>query len=195
MHGLWPSTCSGQQTAANGCDVSRSYNNISAIISESNYTLFNEMNEYWGSYNGNNNEFWSHEWTKHGTCVSTLDPKCYDEPYEQHERVCEYFGAALALRSKYNLYAALEAKGIVPVDKSKQMYSSSEVKDAIKSELGLDVVLKCRRGVLSEVRAWFHVIGGVGAVYVATSAFDKDSCVQFEYPRKAHDDMVAKTFD
>jgi ribonuclease T2 len=36
------------------------------------------------------------QWSKHGTCISTLDPKCYDN-YVVAQEVVDYFQAAVAL--------------------------------------------------------------------------------------------------
>jgi hypothetical protein len=41
------------------------------------------------------NRFWSHEWTKHGTCVSTLRPTCYGTSYKKYQDVVEYFEVKL----------------------------------------------------------------------------------------------------
>lgn len=76
LHGLWPEW--GQNCAGDAFDVSQ----ISSIKSQ--------MEKYWLScpeYSDSNEEFWSHEWSKHGTCttMSQLD----------------YFTEGLNLRSKY----------------------------------------------------------------------------------------------
>mmetsp|Transcript_22976 Transcript_22976/g.53217 ORF Transcript_22976/g.53217 Transcript_22976/m.53217 type:complete len:161 (-) Transcript_22976:93-575(-) len=75
-HGLWPEW--GQDCGGDAFDVSQ----ISSIKSS--------MEKYWLScpeYSDSNEEFWSHEWSKHGTCttMSQLD----------------YFTEGLSLRSKY----------------------------------------------------------------------------------------------
>lgn len=79
LHGLWPNTCGNGLGPASGCDRTRSYTNIQERLENyphSRVSFMGEMATYWSSYNGNNNQFWSYEWTKHGTCVSTLSPGC-----------------------------------------------------------------------------------------------------------------------
>lgn len=48
------------------------------------------MNTYWNSYDETNEEFWEHEWSTHGTCVSTLDPSCYTD-YETGIEAVDFF--------------------------------------------------------------------------------------------------------
>lgn len=48
------------------------------------------MNEYWKDYKGDDEDFWEHEWNKHGTCMSTLEPKCYNG-YKGQAEVVDYF--------------------------------------------------------------------------------------------------------
>lgn len=48
------------------------------------------MSEYWKDFRGDDNHLWEHEWNKHGTCVSTLEPDCYEDYLPQQE-VVDYF--------------------------------------------------------------------------------------------------------
>ncbi|KAI8318288.1 ribonuclease T2 [Martensiomyces pterosporus] len=179
LHGLWPNTCSGSQTGTNGCDPARLDYNVSSIIQSASSSLYNQLNTYWSSYKGDNNWFWSHEWSKHGTCVTTLDPKCYTN-YKKNQEVIEYFTTVLALRSKYSYYAALAKHGIVPA--AGKTYTAGQFKAAIKAELGVDVALKCNGGTLSEIWAYFNVKDRVN--YVPTKKYTSDTCTKFTYPSK-----------
>ncbi|RCH85364.1 ribonuclease T2-like, partial [Rhizopus stolonifer] len=114
LHGLWPDTCSGAYGPSSGCDSSRSSSAIASVIRSKDSALYNRMLTYWPSNTGDNNKFWSHEWTKHGTCVSTLRPTCYGSSYEQYDDVVDYFKKALDLRDQYDLYGALNLNGVTP---------------------------------------------------------------------------------
>lgn len=48
------------------------------------------MDIYYKDYQGNDESFWEHEWGKHGTCISTLEPSCYTN-YQPQEEVADYF--------------------------------------------------------------------------------------------------------
>ncbi|KAG0286102.1 ribonuclease T2-like [Dissophora globulifera] len=110
------------------------------------------MSTYWPSYDLNNTKFWSHEWSKHGTCVSTIAPSCYAN-YIQDEDVYTYFSSALALRSKYNVYQALADKKIYPGSN----ISISSMQAAIEAKFGFKADINCTCGVLSEIMLHFHV--------------------------------------
>ncbi|ORX73003.1 ribonuclease T2 [Linderina pennispora] len=179
LHGLWPDTCTGGLTPSSGCDASRVYSNVGTIIQNYNPTLYNQMSMYWPSYTGDNNSFWSHEWSKHGTCVTTLDPSCYTS-YTQYQDVNDYFAQVLGLRSKYDYYTALKNRGIVPT--TGKTFTAAAFKAAIKAELGIDVVLKCSSGTLSEIWTWFNVQNK--STYVPTSTWVSDTCTTFTYPPK-----------
>ncbi|KAJ2384522.1 hypothetical protein GGI05_004982 [Coemansia sp. RSA 2603] len=174
LHGLWPDTCTGDQTGDSGFDNSRIYTNISSIIEESgDAELVDAMNLHWPSNKGDNNAFWSHEWNKHGTCVSTLNPRCYGPEYKKYRDVIDYFSAVLGLRKKYDLYKALSDKGIEPSDS--EQYTADEFKRALRDGLGIEAAIKCKSGRLEEIWTWFVVRDA--AVYVPVNqTFASDTC-------------------
>ncbi|KAG0201789.1 ribonuclease T2-like [Mortierella sp. GBA30] len=181
MHGLWPDTCSGGQGPANGCDASRVYTDIESRLQ--NYAnapagFLNDMNTYWSSYKGDNNAFWAHEWSKHGTCVSSLAPSCSSN-YVQDQDVYAYFSKALALRSQYNLYQALASAGITPGSNP----NVNDMHAAIKKAFGVDAQINCNSGVLSEIWLFFNIKNR--DQYVATAPLTTGSCKGYiSYPVK-----------
>lgn len=182
MHGLWPDTCSGGQGPTNGCDAARVYTDIETRLQNYPGTpagFLDEMNTYWSSYKGDNNAFWAHEWSKHGTCVSTLAPSCSSN-YVQDQDVYAYFSTALALRKQYNLYNVLAGAGITPG-------STPDVDDmhsAIKAAYGVDAQINCASGVLSEI--WlFYKVNSAGT-YTPVEALTSGSCSgAISYPVKS----------
>jgi ribonuclease T2 len=54
------------------------------------------MQTYWKDYQGDDESFWEHEWAKHGTCISTLEPECYSD-HTATEEVVDYFQKAVDL--------------------------------------------------------------------------------------------------
>ncbi|KAG0303138.1 ribonuclease T2-like [Dissophora globulifera] len=159
MHGLWPDTCSGDQGPWNGCDPGRIYDDVEMRLQKylqddpgTSSAFFKNMTTYWSSYNDDNNKFWSHEWSKHGTCVSTIEPQCFS-PKVPNKDVYTYFSSALALRSQHNIYQALAAKKIYPGSNP----TVSSMQDAIEAQFGVKAEINCTCGVLSEIMLYFHV--------------------------------------
>ncbi|KAI1311313.1 ribonuclease T2-like [Mortierella claussenii] len=182
MHGLWPDTCSGGQGPANGCDANRVYDDIETRLQ--NYPglpsgFLDNMNTYWSSYKGDNNAFWAHEWSKHGTCVSTLAPTC-SANYVQDQDVFTFFSTALNLRSQYNLYQALAAAGITPGSNP----NVADMHTAIKNAFGVDAQINCASGVLSEIWLFFNLKNS--DQYVPAAPLSKGSCSGYiSYPVKS----------
>lgn len=88
--------------------------NITQILQSYNKTgLLTFMNKYWKDYQGDDESFWEHEFGKHGTCISTLDTKCYNN-YKPQQEVVDYFGRTALLFSRLNSYKFLKNAGIVP---------------------------------------------------------------------------------
>lgn len=95
IHGLWPDYCDGTYTQY--CDESRQYTNISDILTAAGRTdLLDFMDVYWKDQGGDDESFWEHEWGKHGTCYSTLQPSCYTN-YTPQEEVVDFFNQVVTL--------------------------------------------------------------------------------------------------
>ncbi|KAI8318704.1 ribonuclease T2 [Martensiomyces pterosporus] len=189
VHGLWPDTCAGRQLPGGGCDRSRAYTNITGILQDSDPDLLADMTTYWPSNKGDNNWFWTHEWVKHGTCVTTLHPRCYGpDSYTPSQEVADYFRSILELREKYDLFRALNASGIVPTKpeggrRPKNTYTLAQFKAAIRNAWGVDPNVKCIGRRLQEVWLWFKVRGRDN--YYPVDPWGSDTCSRISYQRKS----------
>ncbi|MDI1484887.1 MAG: Ribonuclease T2 precursor (RNase T2) [Ramalina farinacea] len=158
IHGLWPDHCDGTYDA--NCDASRAYTNISAIISAAGATdLLSYMNTYWKDYQGNDESFWEHEWGKHGTCISTLEPGCYTD-YVPQQEVVDFFQKTVDLFKTLPSYTWLSDAGITP-DSSKT-YTSDAILAALKAPRGVTPVIQCANtNELDEIWYFYDVKGSV----------------------------------
>ncbi|KAK9454486.1 ribonuclease T2-like protein [Dipodascopsis uninucleata] len=155
LHGLWPDNCDGSYEQF--CDPSRSVSSIEAVLSASADTvdLVSHMHQIWKSSNGNDDHLWTHEWNKHGTCISTLEPKCYGSYDNSSQAIVEYFSRAVQLNSELDTFEALASAGISP--NWERSWSKIQILEALGESLadGHNVTLGCTRGnVLNEV--WYH---------------------------------------
>jgi len=174
LHGLWPNTCSNGRTGDN-CDPKRVYSDMRQFLDKD---LQEELTKYWPSKFGDHNAFWTHEWNKHGTCMTTLEPKCFsgNKQYKTGSEITVYFKQTLKLRQQYELYRAMKKNGIVAtLDKSKWK-TADEIASAIKKEYGVNVALKCNGGVLYEVFMYFAAVGRDEYVPIDVPANLKHNC-------------------
>ena len=91
------------------------------------------MNEYWKDYQGNDESFWEHEWGKHGTCISTLEPSCYSD-YTPQEEVVDYLTRTVNLYKSLDSYTFLSDAGIVP--STSKNYSLESIESALSNAPG-----------------------------------------------------------
>lgn len=102
IHGLWPDNCDG--TYDQDCDSSRAYTNLTELIQTyGNQSLLDFMNTYWLSDSESAEAFWEHEWSKHGTCISTLEPSCYSN-YQAGEEAVAFFQTVVNLFKSLDTY-------------------------------------------------------------------------------------------
>ncbi|ODH14019.1 hypothetical protein ACO22_06729 [Paracoccidioides brasiliensis] len=155
IHGLWPDHCDGSYDQF--CDANRRFNNISSIIEESGRVeLLALMKTYWKDFRGDDENLWEHEWNKHGTCVSTLEPKCYPD-YVPQQEVVSYFQKTVNLFLGLPSYDILSAAGIHPSDT--ETYELDAIEKALKTVHGVDVVVRCRNGALNELFYHYNIAG------------------------------------
>ncbi len=100
-------------------------------------SILKELNKYWPSYDGPNDEFWTHEYEKHGTCAEQLAPL---------KTELDFFTQAVNLAQKYNPVNFLAAAGITP---GSGTVSKSSFDAAIKSGFGGTPFTDCSSGQLT----------------------------------------------
>ena len=160
-----PDHCDG--TFDQYCDDSRAYRNITAILrSFKADTLLDQMGLYWKDFRGHDSSLWWHEWAKHGTCISTLEPTCYHD-YTLQEEVVDYFRSAVTVFQQRPSYKWLHDAGIVP--STSDTYAFYDIQSALVVQHGAPVTLRCRNGQLNEIWYHFDVKGSVQTgTFVAT---------------------------
>lgn len=156
IHGLWPDNCDG--TYEQDCDPSRAYTNITAILRSKAPSTLATMQTYWKDYQGDDESFWEHEWGKHGTCISTLDPSCYAN-YSPTQEAADFFTRAVSLFATLPTYDWLSAAGIVP--SATKTYTLAAIQAALTAHHGHNVVIRCSGGALNELWYHFNVQGSV----------------------------------
>ncbi|KAK4992984.1 Ribonuclease T2 precursor (RNase T2) [Elasticomyces elasticus] len=174
VHGLWPDHCDGTYDAT--CDPSRAYTNIAQILQRYGATdLLSYMQTYWKDYQGNDESFWEHEWSKHGTCISTLETSCYTN-YQPQEEVVDFFQKTVDLFKNLTSYAWLSEAGIVP--SSSATYTSAAIETALEKYHGHPVTIGCKNGQLNEIWYHFDVLGSVqtGTFVAADPDGTKSTC-------------------
>ncbi|KAI5777180.1 ribonuclease-like protein T2 [Geopyxis carbonaria] len=150
IHGLWPDRCDGTYDAS--CDASRAYTGIASTLTAAGEgALLAYMQTYWKDYQGDDASLWEHEWAKHGTCISTMETRCYTA-YTAREELVDYLQTTVALFKTRNTYAILAAAGITP--SGSKTYAASAIQAALTAAHGKAVTIGCDGSTFNEV--WFH---------------------------------------
>ena len=166
-----PDNCDG--TYQSNCDSERAYKNITQILqSFGQDDLLSYMKTNWPDYQGDDESFWEHEWAKHGTCISTLEPSCYTD-YEPTQEVVDFFTRTVDLYKGLDTYTFLKNADIVPSDSKN--YTLKSVQNALSNASGrngtLPIVDCDDSGAINQVYYYFNVRGSVQTgEFVATDA-------------------------
>ncbi|OMJ29983.1 Ribonuclease Rh [Smittium culicis] len=178
IHGLWPDRCDGTWLEE-GCDLSRNYTSTGSIVKSLDRSLYDVMRKTWPSYDGDDSGFWDHEWNKHGTCLTPIDPKCLLN-YKKYDDLLMYFKQTTDLNKKYDFYKALADEGIVPG----KNYTRSSMEAALFKNAGVRTVVRCnKQGVFSEIWSYFDILGQ--STYVPrVPDYKPTDCQNIYYPPK-----------
>lgn len=160
IHGLWPDNCDGSYDAS--CDSERDYTNITQILQRGGgQQALDVMSHYWKDQRGNDEKFWQHEWGKHGTCISTLEPKCFGESYTPQSEVVAFFNRTVDLFQSLPTYKWLAEADPPIVPSTSVTYTLAQLQAVANKHFGQDAVWNCRGHSLNEVWWHFNTVGTV----------------------------------
>ncbi|KAF2208453.1 hypothetical protein CERZMDRAFT_49284 [Cercospora zeae-maydis SCOH1-5] len=174
IHGLWPDNCDGTYEAS--CDDRRAYTNITQILQAAGkQDLVDYMSTYWQSNSGSVETFWEHEWSKHGTCISTLNPDCYTD-YKPTEEVPDFFQKVVDVFKTLPTYDWLADAGVSP--STSATYSLSQIQQALaKNHGGKTPYIGCQSGAVNEAWYFYNIRGSVQTgEFVPIDTLTKSNC-------------------
>ncbi|KAI9462935.1 ribonuclease T2-like protein [Russula earlei] len=159
IHGLWPDNCDGSYSS--DCDPSRNYRDISQLLTDQGASdTLSFMKTYWVDIHGQNEQFWEHEWWKHGTCYSTLQPSCLPSGSPRGAEAVAFFQQVVALFKTLPTYDWLASQGITP--SRSQTYTLEELTSALKAASGFVPEISCSGGhMINEISWYFYITGSL----------------------------------
>ncbi|TFY83483.1 hypothetical protein EWM64_g526 [Hericium alpestre] len=183
--GLWPDNCNG--TYEENCDSSRDYTNIAGLLQDQGASdTLSFMQEFWVDINGQNEQFWEHEWATHGTCMSTLEPSCLPSGSPKGAEAVAFYQTVVKLFKSLPTYDWLSQGGITP--SSSKTYTLSDFTSALNKASGFTPALDCSGSNVNQISWYFHLKGSVvDGGFVAIDAPKKGSCPSsgIKYPLKS----------
>ncbi|TFK56633.1 ribonuclease T2 [Heliocybe sulcata] len=185
IHGLWPDNCDG--TYEENCDSSRDYSDIAGLLEDQGASdTLSYMQQYWVDIDGENEQFWEHEWSTHGTCYSTLETSCLPSGSAKGAEAVAFFQTVVKLFKTLPTYTWLADAGITP--SSSKTYTLSTLTSALKSASGVTPALSCSSGSLDAISWYFNLKGSlIDGTFVPIDAPESGSCPSsgIKYPLKS----------
>ncbi|KAG9020721.1 ribonuclease T2-like, partial [Tulasnella sp. UAMH 9824] len=179
VHGLWADECDGTFDQTVFCDKSRELSEPdipNLLAANGKQELLDWMKEFWPGL-PNNTYLWKNEWNKHGTCMSTLAPKCMPEGSPKGLDVAIYFQKTADTFKTLPTYEFLASAGIKP-DRNK-VHSIDELESAFKETYGFIPSLGCNSsGALTQIFYYFNLKGTItdGTLVPIDAPARGDSC-------------------
>lgn len=140
VHGLWPT--SHGSMGPNYCNNSAKFN------PDALQPILGRMLKYWPNMYTDTpmNDFWEHEWTKHGTCATSLPVL---------GREVDYFNQTLNLNRQYDFLTLFTEQGLVPRDG--YTYQLFEIRQALGAALGYIPKIQCTTDIAQKVQYLMQV--------------------------------------
>jgi ribonuclease T2 len=168
IHGLWNDLCDGtyNQFCNDALEVDAA--DLEHIIVEqfSDGALYNKMKQIWVNTQNSNvqsgglESLWEHEYNKHGTCMTTLQPRCYAGNYQQYQTAYDFYRKVVEVWDTLPTYQFLASADIYPSATDK--YNLSDFQAALSEFHGAQVYVGCTGGdIISEIWYYHHVKGNV----------------------------------
>ncbi|XP_021363788.1 ribonuclease Oy-like [Mizuhopecten yessoensis] len=128
IHGLWPTKRGTRGPTSCNSHLHFDFNSIKSLVPM--------MKVMWPNMYADTSmeSFWEHEWTKHGTCASTL-------PATGSESL--YFQKALDIAGTYGASKLLAKENIVP--SSSRTYTLEEIETALTHQIGVNAIVECTK--------------------------------------------------
>ncbi|KAJ7170164.1 ribonuclease [Mycena filopes] len=176
IHGLWPDHCDG--TFDQTCDTSREYTGIAALLTAQGASdTLDFMNTFWKNDpdDGTDESFWEHEWSTHGTCMSTLAVKCLPAGSPKGAEAVAFFNTVVRLYKTLPTYTWLADAGITP--SSSTTHTLASMIAALKAGYGFTPALDCTSGAVSQISYYYHLQGSaIDGTFVPINAPKAGSC-------------------
>lgn len=174
-HGLWSDKCNGGFLQF--CNKAWEITNVTqALESLGMDELLKQMKYSWKNMGHDDEELWLHEFNKHGTCMSTVNPSCYAADADKYQYVGDFFKSVVDLQDTLPTFKFLADAGISPSLEKK--YKLSDIEAALSKHVrGSTVRLGCKGDALLEVWYYFKLRGSVASgAFVPADADSKSSC-------------------
>ncbi|AGO11403.1 AaceriACR156Wp [[Ashbya] aceris (nom. inval.)] len=170
VHGLWNDHCDG--TWDQFCRTGSSINSVANVLTKDTLNspdmplkgkdLLQQMRVYWKGNKGDEN-LWLHEYNKHGLCLNTLRPECYQRwgstASPEDQAVYDYFRITMNLHMEIDAYSVLSGQGITP--SCDTQYDAVRIENALAIGFGKRVQLQCNNRRLSGVTYFYLLKGGI----------------------------------
>lgn len=186
IHGLWPDNCDGTYEAS--CDASLNIKgSVQSIVQDQfgDSALYSYMSGHWKGLNGDE-DLWTHEFNKHGTCINTIRPDCYPS-YKANQNIYDFFRITTELHKTLPTYKYLAAAGITP--SSSKTYTKQQIQDALDAGFGHKVYFTCdTAGALNQIWYFHHLQGSLlGQQFKAIDTLNASGCkaTGIKYPPKS----------